>query len=574
MGKGGVFVRKILILAVCICVLLGICSAAEAASVDRVQNITEISSDGTCRVSVVATISVDQQKPLRFPVPAEAYNVTLNGSRVRTHTQGKQQFVELDSVIAGVPATFTVTVGYSLSGTVSVNEDNIRQLQLPLLSGFAYGVEELEFTVQLPGVIETLPSFSSGYHQANIEKDLSYSVEGHFIYGNSLKALKDHETLTMTLVVDEQMFPHYRTEVVSTDVDDIAMIVGAVLAVLYWLLFLRNRPSFGAYAVQPPEGFTAGHLATVLHLQGVDLTMMIFTWAQSGYVLLELGRNDRVRIHRRMDMENERSNFERKCFMELFRRGDVVDTASLFYAKLCRSVAAMQPPVQPLVNEKSGSAKIFRILVALVGLFGGVSMGIAISGGALLQWFWIIVWAALGFLASWQIQRWAAGLYLWNQQRMYIALAISGLWLLLGALTGEFFVALGAVLTQWAAGYLWALGGRRSSQGKTLRKQTLGLRRYLKTVPQEQLQNITALNSEYYFDMIPYAIALNVDVSFAQRFGKERLPECPYLILDQEGGMNAQQWNHVLRTVAESMDRRNRYLPLERLLKYRIRLKK
>lgn len=566
--------RKILVLAICICMILGICGVAEAASVNRVQNITEISSDGTCRVSVVATISLDQMQQVRFPVPQEAYNVTLNGNRVRTHTQGKQQYVDLSSVIAGVPATVTVSVSYSISGTVCVNEDNIRQLRLPLLSGFAYGVEELEFTVQLPGVIETLPSFSSGYHQANIEKDLSYTVDGHFIHGKSLKALKDHETLVMTLVVSELMFPHYRAEVLSTDVDDIAMLVCIVLALLYWVLFLRNRPSIAGQSVQPPEGYTAGHLATVLHLQGVDLTMMVFSWAQSGYVLLELGKNDRVRIHKRMDMDNERYPFERRCFQELFRRGNAVDTASLFYAKLCRNVASQQPPVQPLVNEKSGSSKLFCIIAALAGLCGGVSLGIALSGGALLQWLWIIILAALGFLGSLQIQRWATGLYLWNQQKRYPALAVSVLWLVLGLIAGEFFVALWAVLFQWAAGYLWVLGGRRSEQGRTLRKQTLGLRRYLKTVPQEQLQQISAQNSEYYFDMIPYAIALNVDGSFAQRFGKERLPECPYLLLRQEGGMNAQQWNHVLRTVAESMDRRNRYLPLERIMKYRIQLGK
>jgi len=567
-------VRKIWIFAICICLILGVCGAAEAASVDRIQSICELSADGSCRVSVVATISIDQMQEIRFPVPEGAYNVTLNGSRVRTHTQGRQQYVELSSVILGVPATVTVTVGYSLSGTVVVNEDNIRQLQLPLLSGFAYGVEALEFTVQLPGVIETLPSFSSGYHQANIEKDLSYSVEGHFIYGKSLKALKDHETLMMTLVVDEQMFPHYRAEVVSTNVDDIAMLACILLALVYWLLFLRNRPAFGTYAVQPPEGYTAGHLATVLHLQGVDLSLMVLSWAQSGYVLLQLGKHDRVRILKQMDMDNERPAFERRCYQELFRRGDVVDTSSLFYAKLCRSVAALQPPVQPLVNEKSGSIKLFRVLAALIGLFGGVSMGIAISSGALLQWLWIIVLAALGSLASWQIQRWATGLYLWNRQKLYIALVISGLWLLLGIMSGEFLVALWAVAGQWLAGYLCVLGGRRSQLGKTLRKQTLGLRRYLKTVSQEQLQQITALNGEYYFDMIPYAIALNVDASFAQHFGVERLPECPYLQLSQEGGMNAQQWNHVLRTVAESMDRRNRYLSLERLLRRRIHLGK
>ena len=36
------------------------------------------------------------------------------------------------------------------------------QLQLPLLSGFGYSVDVLEFSVTLPGNVEALPTFSSG----------------------------------------------------------------------------------------------------------------------------------------------------------------------------------------------------------------------------------------------------------------------------------------------------------------------------------------------------------------------------------------------------------------------------
>jgi hypothetical protein len=63
-----------------------------------------------------------------------------------------------------------------------------------MLSGFAYPIDQFQFSVNVPGMVTQNPSFVSGYHQANIEKDLTYSYSGGNIAGRSWGALKDHET--------------------------------------------------------------------------------------------------------------------------------------------------------------------------------------------------------------------------------------------------------------------------------------------------------------------------------------------------------------------------------------------
>lgn len=551
--------------------LMLIVSAAlgvSATSAPSIRSFSTVTSDGTCQVNMTVTLLLDDTTGgLTFPVPENAYQVTVNGSRVRTHKQDGRQQIDLSSVLGEMTGSFSAAISYSVGNTVSTLENGILQLQLPLLSGFAYSVDALEFSVTLPGDVEALPSFSSGYHQTSIEKDLSYAISGATISGRSLKQLKDHETLTMTLTVTEQMFPNTYTEVESTVLDDVAMGICVAVALIYWLAFLRVLPVRRERCAQPPEGFGAGELGSILNSHGADLTLMVLSWAQLGYVFLEQDRRGRVIIYRRMDMGNERSAFEQRCFRDLFRRKDTVDTSSLAYATMCRSVAKAAPALQFLLKKKNGNVKVFRMLAALAGTFGGISLGIALSGGAVLQWIWILLLAILATVWGWIIQNWGFTMRLWNKQELYISLAISGVWLLLSLLAGEFAIGALSVLWQWCAGFLAAFGGRRTELGKQMKAQVIGLRHYMKTVSRAQMQSICVGNPEYYFSLVPYAIALDVDQAFAKQFGKDRLPECPWLVIPREGGMTAQQWNGVLRQVARDMDQRNRHLPLEKFLR-------
>jgi len=563
--------RKIICLVAALLLVFSLSMGVCASSATQIQTVATIAPDGVCQVTMTVSVQLDQSDPdLYFPIPENAYNVSLNGNRVGTAKADGQQRIDLSGILGGMTGNFGFTVNYSCTGVIVTTEEGIMQLQLPILSGFTYGVDTLNFSVTLPGMFTTLPAFSSGYHMANIEKDLSYRVDGATISGYTLKALKDRETLAMTLVVPPEMFTNLYTEVKSSEVDDIAMGVCIFLALVYWLIFLRAFPQRRQFCSAPAEGIGAGELGSILHLQGVDLTLTVLSWASLGYVYLEQDRRGRVLIHRRMDMGNERSPFEQRIFRDLFRRRTLVDTGSIAYAKLCREVANHAPSLQYILRKESGSLKIFRCINALVGIFGGMSMGIALSGGAMLQWLWILIFAALGAIFAWHIQQWGSCLYLWNRQKLWTACILSGLWLLLSIFATEPGVGFFVIAWQWIAGLLAAAGGRRTELGKHLKAQTMGLRRYLRSVSHPELQRICENNPEYYYTLAPYAIAFDVDQTFARRFGKDRLPECPYLNASRDGGMTAFQWNSELRRVARVMDQRNRQLKLEKLFRRKL----
>ncbi|MBR5022112.1 MAG: hypothetical protein IKY18_02790, partial [Oscillospiraceae bacterium] len=81
-----------------------------------------------------------------------------------------------------------------------------------------------------------------------------------------------------------------------------------------------------------------------------------------------------------------------------------------------------------------------------------------------------------------------------------------------------------------------------------------GLRRHMLTAHSIDLQQLQQKNPNYFYEMVPYALAMGIDRKFARRFdSKTALPEC--LWLRGAPRMNPQQCAARLRLLAEIMDK-------------------
>ena len=559
--------RKILIFLCLVAMLCAmIISAGAATGAKSIGTYATVSSDGSAQVTLTANIHLDQtQEDLRFALPEKATNITVNGSRGRSRVEDGLRQVDISRFIGKSVGDFTLTFTYKLPNLITTNEAGQLELVMPLLAGFAYPVQLLEFSVTLPGPITAKPAFSSGYHQANIEKDLSFTTSGATVTAASQVELKDHETLTMTLLVTEEMFPQKR--IVAPEVETATMLTAVclVLALLYWLLFLRNLPTWPAVRSTPPEGYSAGEMGSVLCLQGANLNMMVFSWAQLGYLQIEL-QQGKVLLRRQMEMGNERSGFEQRCFQKLFGRRDTVNAGSARYGEVYLEMEKMKPNLSAIVHRRSGNMLVFRALAALGGMFSGVTLAVSLASDAGMQWFLIFLLGAVALVSSWHIQAWATNLFVPSRRKLWIALALCGLWLLLGALGGQFGAGVGMVFCQLLAGLLVAMGGRRTPEGRLLMGEALGLWRYLRSVSAEQLRLICQNNPEYFHQMAPYALALGVDSAFAKRFGKLAIGSCPYIFTGADSTLRAAQWRGQMRRVLKGMNTRPEQSRLEKLI--------
>lgn len=567
--------KRLILLALCVMLIasvsVGVSAFEGETRATSVQMIATVSNSGSAQVSTTVALHVETPlEELHYPVPANASSITLNGSRVFTEKTNQARLVNLTKLLGGMAGDFTFTVGYSVANTVrplaqtdsAADSAKKLQLDLPLLAGFAYPIDQVQFSINLPGNITNQPGFISGYHQANIEKDLTYSVSGGNIAGRSWTALKDHETLNLRLTATEEMFPQTRVELPSLDTITTIIYVCIGLALIYWIFVLRNFLPIREYPAVAPEGFGAGQLGTVLTMAGADLGLMIFTWAQLGYVVIQMDRRGRVLVHKRMEMGNERSAFEQKCFRSLFARRDVADTSGISFARLHQTVSA-QKAIPSLLRKNGGNVQIFRILAAVAGLLCGTCFGILLGNMLDFGWLFMSVLSFVGLICSWQIQHWTQGVFLHHRIRLWTALGMSVLWLILGLAIGQLSLALLSVSIQLIAGFLAAFGGRRSEDGKLAMGQVLSLRSHLSRLSSRKIQQYCQENPNYFFDLIPEAMAMGCDKAFARRFGKSRLPACPYIIASDTRGLTAAQWSQLMRQILDGMTARQRQMPTD-----------
>lgn len=513
-------------------------------------------SNGNCQVTVNATIHKTVPGELLFSVPKEAVSVSVNGKTVHPKTAEHAKVIDLSSLYGTGVGDYSFSVNYTLRGVVQKGKDGTSELSVPLLSSCNYKIDVLRFSLTLPGTADGKPGFRSGYHQNNIEKDILYDISGNVITGSTSKVLIDHETLVLTLSVPEAMFPKPILNLLSLDIDSIGMAVCAILAILYWIWKLRCLPPRRTNTSSLPEGFNAGQLGTVLGLQNANLSLMVFSWAQLGYLRIRPERG-RVVLLKRMDMGNERSEFERRNFNGLFARGDRVDCSGYRYAMLCQKAAHTPPPVQHLVDKRCGNRRIFRGLSMLCGLFSGIGIGLNLGFGGFWQPVLAVLFAVLGAYAAIHLQNWAGCLFLPSKRQFFLSTLLSVLWIFLSILIGQPLLGVLFVIFEFVSGILAYYGGIRTEDGREIMAQVIGFRRYLKHVSKDTLDTMQRRNPDYFFEVAPYALALGVGKTFSKQFGAKPFRECPYIEMPIRDTITAAKWIQIMENTLEKMDANN-----------------
>ena len=561
-----------MILLLCLFVAIGCVSVARADNAaSAIQSYCTVDLNGNCLVSLNITIRLDYaMDELSFPLPPNASDVRLNGSSVFTTSSASATYVDLSDLTGGMVGSFPMTISYNLSNVVENQEGNL-VLVLPLLSGFPCAVENLSFAVTLPADVVGNPRFSSTYHPNTMDSYLEFAVNGKMISGNTIAVLEDHESVTMTLDVPEEMFPSISTYHRSGNPELIPMAVCLGLALLYWLLFLRTAPFLSSPVKTAPEGISAGELGCRTTFSGADLTMMVFSWAQLGYVTLQLDDRGRVYLHKRMEIGNERSLFEVRIFRSLFGEAQVVNATSFPFAKLARKVRAMVPGERALCQSGSGNVKLFRILASATGVFCGILFAMNFTSYTVLQVLLSIGFGLLGVLCAWNVQNILYQLHLAKRMPLVIGLIAAAVWLLIGFLCGQILIALIYIAVHLLVGFAAAYGGRRSDLGRQQLRQILGLRKYLRHMSKEEVQRTFVNDPEFFYNMAPYALAMGVGKQFARSFGKRPVPPCPYLIVNIRERLYAEDWMLIMEETAKAMNAYLRRMDLERWAVIRFR---
>lgn len=574
--KGGSGLRRFLT-ALTVCLLL-VCgglwpSALADSAASGVDMACTVNASGDCYVTMTVMLRLEAVRDqMTFPLPLEAKNIALNGTSISASRSGSVQVVDISRITRGYVGEASLRFEYTIPQAVKVvREDSAYakkkdlQLTLPMLSGFELPIENLNFTITMPTSGEFFPRWSSIYRQESIASDLRIVTSGSQIIGSSTTTLNDHEGMTMTMVVPKEMFPTVSTSFREGNPEVIPMGVCAGLGLVYWLVFLFNLPMVPARTTTAPEGITAGELGSHLTLAGADLTGMVFSWAQLGYLLIRVD-GGKVLLIKRMEMGNERSAFENKVFRLLFGNRTTVDATGNGYAVLCGKVGTMVPGEKTMHKGTSGNGRVFRGLMCLTQMFCGICVAMNLSENAVLSTMMAVILGLFGLVSAWLIQAIAYRTHLRGKVPVLIGLGCVLVWALLGFLCGQNVIVLISTLGQLLAGYFAAYGGRRSDLGRHDASLVLGLRRYVKRLPRNQVGRLLSIDPDYFYNLAPYALALGVLKPFGRAFGRRKLEPCPYLMTAVQGKGTGEDWARRIIEVADKMDAKARRMQVEKLI--------
>ena len=553
--------RRILIF-ILSCLILATAASA-AGRMDDVLSTTVVYSDGSADVVLSVNISLDEpQTGLTFPLPAGAENIRLNGAPVEPRSSSDNPAVVLVDLsdVCALPGSYSMDFRYSLNGLVYADGvtqegDPILFLDVPLLSGFEYPVDAMEFTITFPDGVAGSPSFYSGYFLQSIESDLEYTIKDGILRGTVKTAMKDRETLLMTMQVEQEAFP----EVVIAEEGSydhliyIAVVAGA--AWLFWLIFLPGLPVFSRRSVDAPPGIHAGEVSSRVNMEGADLTAMIFQWAQLGYIRISPDRWDKVWLHKRMEMGNERTPFEVRTFRRLFGQNQMVDGTGSRYARLWHHVNSTMDRGWQISRGGLWARGVFRAIAVPVSALAGAAMGQNLyPAGGPWQMALMCAMALVGCLTAWKIQAGAVCMYRRRQDAVPLAVVCSLVWILAGLLLDHPWAGLMSVGIQFLVGIFAAWGGRRPRESWELACRLLGLRRYLISARPNEIRDALEQNPDYFFEMAPFALAFGVEDAFARRFGRDIMPQCGYLDAPRSENRTAREWAYLMRQTAEKLD--------------------
>lgn len=542
--------RRLIALIVCIFLFAIPAQAANAAT--SVNTTALVTNNGACQVTIDVQLRLDEPtRGLTFPLGPDINAVTLNGapaSVIQTRGITSVNLSHLD----GKTGTFLLSIHYSVNTVVSTDDKGKQLLTVPLLYGFPYPVEQMSFTVTVPSEFESVPTFFSGYHGQDIERQMNTNIQGNVVTGTLNQQLKDSETLFMKLLTPEGMFPTMRTFGGSLGFDTAGMAICAGLSFLLWILTMGCLPKYAPRRSTAPEGICAGSIGSHLVHKPADLPVMVLQWAQLGYLIIHLHDNGRVFLRKKMDMGNERSAFEQRVFRDLFGRKSMLEATGQRFQNIYEKAVAMSRRNSNGYRFPNRSDRLFRLVSCLVGLFAGIAMGDTISTDHTWR---LVLMGGLGALCAvlcWFIQDGMYCLHLRSKASLKLAILTSAALIAVSVACSCAPLGLAAVSWNLFAGLCAAYGGKRTENGWRIYCELLGLRRHMRKGSHRDLRRILHSNRNYYYELAPYALAMNVDKAFAMKFGDARLPECTWLVPSTDN-RTAPEWYQQLRTVHKAM---------------------
>ncbi len=522
------------VLCLVLCFVMSCCVSAASAQADRLIAQATVHEDGSCSVSISATVQfLSAEKEFILPLAKGAQDIRVSGASYDIDERNDVECVIFESS-HGFSGKMTFVCSYTLPCVVTKADDGRQTVSLAIPEkGWAFPIKDYELTVSFPADIEAYPSWYSAYHGVDIENYLDIEIDGKTLHVKSLERFKDSETVSMQLVFAADTFNLTHQPGQTVSVATILFWLLTVCAVGYRFFRLRSKRHSPILRQTAVNESPAGEIPCQMFAAAPDAVGTLVHWGNLGYLTIRRNRNGRIFLRKQMEMGTERSASERKLFYSLFRNADTIDALEPRVLIVAKKVGVLVRKnwIRRLYRQDAGSPFLLR-LIALAAAAVACTMSFDLMLPAnVFRWILLPLLSLLGVFLSYLVQR--ACLKFYSRRRLSAMLAgvFSAVLLLCVSIgAGSFGTMLMSVVLQIFCAMTTMFGGVRKESAKLLVRQLLGLRAFLRTADAQSLERLSHSDSQYFYRMLPFAEQLGVASQFARRCGVLQPEPCPWLI--------------------------------------------
>ena len=477
-------------------------------------------------------------------------DIDVPGFKFEVEQDKEQAFIRIGSGETFVEGP----VSYTISYTYDVGADRLRSMDefYHNIIGDQWDttIAEVEFHITMPKSFDGgKVNCTSGPYGSTDNSNVEWNVRGNTISGRSLKSLSNYEALTVALPLPEG---YWEGAVMHRPAGwELFQILGyplyalaLIAAFLIWFLFGRDKKLYPTVQFEPPDGLNPSQIGFIVdgEVQSIDVTSLIFYWANKGFLEIEEeteseGKKKKGLILTKTgEINKDAEKYEKKLFDKLFYKREQASTEDLgnpFYkaaGEVMISIAkSMSGKRKQAIYKKSNPLIVFLTgVLAALPLISVVSEGFCyllgtvgdgISAGAPVA----IVPAVAGILLAGHIVN------IMSPGRKRSVIIYTLVYFVLAALIGFFIIFFGrlslikyliALLSCVLIAMFITLMSKRTEYGSYILEKVLGFREFIKTVEKERLEALFEADPSYYFNILPYALVMNLSDQWASRFSE------------------------------------------------------
>ncbi|MBE6927388.1 MAG: DUF2207 domain-containing protein [Ruminococcaceae bacterium] len=508
-------------------------ASAAAAEVTSLDTQIVVDEDGSCRVTMTATVQfLSTARRFTMPLATDADDINASGGSYDTDELDGVECVIFESKhgFSGSKSFIcSFTVPYAVRDTQT---GQVFTMKLPE-RGWDYPIVSYAVQIEFPMPITQRPTWDSAYFGIDIENYLDIQVEENTMLIRSFDRLNDKETIRMDLAFEGATFSLRHRPGQTSGVATVLFWILFAAALLYRHLRLRNRRMPPSVRQTPMNDSTAGEIPCQLFAQLPDAMGIFAHWGNLGYLTILRNRNGRVQLKKKMEMGSERPAAERKLFYTIFKVSDTIDAVEPRVLKITARVGAQlrNTWTRNMFRKSTGSPYMLRLLaLAAAGIMSMMTFDLLLPAN-LLRWFLLPFLMAIGVVLSFALHLATANFYARRQRLFLLIGAVCALLLLiLAGNAGCFLLMLASIALQiyCAAGTMF--GGVRERNAQDLVCQILGLRTFLRHAETKSLNRLCEADGQYFYRMLPFAEQLGVAPAFARCCKHLQLEPCPWLI--------------------------------------------